>query len=612
MRNNEAGSVKLTMVMSMALTIGAFVLTTMTLTSSQIFRARQQSYRARAEALAGAGIEAGISWVKQAQNLATLQAPFHGLDTLSKTEWSQIFDDEPVQVNGQTVGFYDVWVRHTMTSGNDPLSRDLELRSEGYYQHGQGSSARGAVEHRIVRTSLRPSEVFDYAYFINNWGWLYIDNLEVNGNVRANGQFDFGGYRPTINASKRFDKIVRRPDGSHDLIDYRDDGGVYSGWDIINQSKVRGKGGRAENQYAYQEAVSMPNLTDLGMYEALATQHNSSVTVSQGLASPRTFRNVVGDDPGEPQNLYLEGTSSKPIVLDGPLIVRGNVFIKGYVTGQGAIYAGGNIYVGDDLVYKNPPTTARPRSDDEADVEAWIDANAGKDTLGLYARENIVVGNADSSDFTRYVDPWLRNASNRSDEDAGMDGIHNTRKGRDGIMGTEDDDVLEDGNWTVERYTAQQEALGLIPPGKYVGDVIPGTGEDIDGDGVEDGTIRLNDLQMSSATWNSSWAGNRPSGKSYSQLTTNSIAHLDAAFYTNHTFAMRATQSPVTMNGTVVSRNEAIVVQNSAIWNHDARLLGGGNMFGFYLPVQWDRIRTWPVRRVEERGSAPTGGGVSN
>ena len=46
--------------------------------------------------------------------------------------------------------------------------------------------------------------MFDYAYFVNNYGWMYgfnYDQLIVNGDMRANGDFDFTGGLPTVNGS---------------------------------------------------------------------------------------------------------------------------------------------------------------------------------------------------------------------------------------------------------------------------------------------------------------------------------------------------------------------------------------------------------------------------
>src|SRR5262249_8804931 len=155
------------------------------------------------------------------------------------------------------------------------------------------------------------------------------------------------------------------------------------------------------------------------------------------------------------------------------------------------------VYVADNLTYANPPTTWLPASNTEADTETWLAANTGKDFVGLFARENVVMGDFTNGTWRAYVGWWLGDPMNASQEDAGTDLIPDTRYGRDGIANTADDDPLEgDGVWTVERYTQQQYDLGLVPPGKNVGDVIPGSGEDIDGDGVFDDTLTLNDFNF--------------------------------------------------------------------------------------------------------------------
>ncbi len=46
---------------------------------------------------------------------------------------------------------------------------------------------------------------------------------------------------------------------------------------------------------------------------------------------------VHGDEGGEKQHLYLNGTVANLIVLKGPVVVRGDVLITGVVLGPGAI-----------------------------------------------------------------------------------------------------------------------------------------------------------------------------------------------------------------------------------------------------------------------------------
>ncbi|MCW5938994.1 MAG: hypothetical protein KF884_04365 [Fimbriimonadaceae bacterium] len=56
----------------------------------------------------------------------------------------------------------------------------------------------------VSRFELARSQVFDYTYFINNYGWMDgfgVNDLIVNGDMRANGNFDFLNGSPTINGS---------------------------------------------------------------------------------------------------------------------------------------------------------------------------------------------------------------------------------------------------------------------------------------------------------------------------------------------------------------------------------------------------------------------------
>lgn len=60
------------------------------------------------------------------------------------------------------------------------------------------------VVHSVVTFELRRSRVFDYTYFMNNYGWLYNfnpTNLQINGDVRANGDYEITGRGPLMNGS---------------------------------------------------------------------------------------------------------------------------------------------------------------------------------------------------------------------------------------------------------------------------------------------------------------------------------------------------------------------------------------------------------------------------
>ena len=550
-------------------------------------------------------VHEGIAFVKNARDLAALGAPFAGIDNLDSIATigaggystilgnRQLLDD-----SGAVVAEYDVLMDVASVSLG---SREVDLLAYAYvpskaeYQSGAQDAVRSDA-HARIDVALEDSEVFDYAYFINHWGWFFGNTIVANGNVRSNGQFDFGGYGAAVNGSPRYESA-----SGHDLTGYKDDnndgvtdgsdGGVYSVFQVVNAGNVQGMGGQTANQHNDAGLVKMPNLTDLGLYESKAVANAGTISIG----GTTYVSGVLGDDSGENQNLYLEGTPSNPIVIDGPVVVRGSVIISGTVTGQGSIYAGGNMYVPDDLNYADPPTTERPASNDEATTEAWRTANADKDALGLFAREHVVIGDYTNSTWQYYVNNWVNHSLNESSEDAGIDGVQNTADGPDGISGTADDDVLEgDGTWTVTTYTSQDATLGLIPAGKSVGDVIPGSGEDIDGDGLQDGTTQMSEFNIPANLSGSDWAGNLSGTPNFSDVSSIYISKIDANLYTNHTFAalMLAWGDEIDINGSIVSRNESIIYGADGInMNHDARMLAGGaEAYGLYLPKSWKPI----------------------
>lgn len=568
----------------------------------------------RARALARTGFERGVRFLNQAVAASNAYGPLLGIQNLfSNGSPLTPFVAEPVLEGGRQVGAFSV----SMTLESQTTeSVVVRLDCTGYLPDAPANLPPGreleAWESLSVSVeyALEPSDVFDYAYFINNWGWFYGSTIVANGSVRSNGQFDAAGYAPWVNSQPFYESVswdgVNATlsgyiDDNGDGLADGNDGGIFAGWDIVDVQNVRGTGGNAENQHDFQGAVEMPNLSDLTQVEQHALDLGSSVSIGGTQVSNAVF----GDEPGETGNLYLVGTATDPIVLDGPLVVRGNVIISGYVTGQGSIYAEGNVYVPDSVKYVDPPSTPRPADTTQAATEAWLSANWDKDFLGLFAAESIVVGDHTNPTWRYYVGHWMASSMNQSAEDAGEDGIPNTAAGRDGILGTADDDVLEgDGVFTVETYTQAHADLGLIPPGYSVGDPIPGTGEDIDGDGVFDPTITLADIDLPVPLDPAYWGGNIPAGgvSDYSDISTLYASQLDAVFYTNHTFAWLVLgSSPARINGALVSRNEDIVYGTPSIeMNYDCRLLGGNSgMAGELLPkvVQSPRIVLW--RRLD-------------
>ncbi|MCH2580106.1 MAG: hypothetical protein MK133_02790, partial [Planctomycetes bacterium] len=181
------------------------------------------------------------------------------------------------------------------------------------------------------------------------------------------------------------------------------------------------------------------------------------------------------------------------------------------------------------------------------------------------------------------------------------------------------DDFLEDdGVWTVSHYTEEDAERNLIPEGKVPGDVIPGSGEDIDGDGDYDGTTRMSEFDLRQPLSREHWAGNLQEGQEpYSDVSNSEIGRLDAAFYTNHTFAAVVSNPAgrIQINGAVVSRNESIIYAADGLeLNHDERLPGRGtSQSGFDSPLGWDPVRFihWEFDRPLPEDAITTAGNIS-
>ena len=197
--------------------------------------------------------------------------------------------------------------------------------------------------------------------------------------------------------------------------------------------------------------------------------------------------------------------------------MTGGIIVLGKVSGQGSLYTSGNVYLPNGLLYDNPPKPHLPgfgpptgtgygnvaktgfASMATEDIQAWrtltsATSPAGTyavrdaDLVGLFARENIIIGRFTGGNSWGSVDSWLANADNQSKEDLGIDNLPNTG------------DTNENNNvWNVKYYAADgqgQCGSGLLPAGYAIGDVIPGSGEDIDGDARFDDRIQRGSLNV--------------------------------------------------------------------------------------------------------------------
>lgn len=135
---------------------------------------------------------------------------------------SQRFDDlddrtENSSVNSPTinlagnidgVGRYAAGVISSYTPNGDSYTRYVKVRCVGWIDYNNNSAVDTNEPQKIVDViavyQLARSQVFDYTYFVNNYGWMDgfdQNSLIVNGDMRANGNFSFTNGSPTVNGS---------------------------------------------------------------------------------------------------------------------------------------------------------------------------------------------------------------------------------------------------------------------------------------------------------------------------------------------------------------------------------------------------------------------------
>lgn len=110
------------------------------------------------------------------------------------------------EING--VGKFASGVIGFFSPGGDPYARMVTVRSIGWIDRNNNNLVDADEPRKTVDVvaefRLARSKVFDYTYFVNNYGWMEgfsPTTLVVNGDMRANGNFDFISGSGTVNGS---------------------------------------------------------------------------------------------------------------------------------------------------------------------------------------------------------------------------------------------------------------------------------------------------------------------------------------------------------------------------------------------------------------------------
>jgi hypothetical protein len=408
------------------------------------------------------------------------------------------------------------------------------------------ASARVNNKVRTIQATITAhpvSQVFDYEYFLNNWGWWWGATITGNGAQRANWDFDFQGG-PAVNGFIYAADLVEENEIPYNEYTMSPPFGGLAGADPLD--------------FVHPGAprVTMPNLLNFTNYIATAMANTASngiwignTQVVAGVVQNRTGSSNPGGNGGNltPQaGLYLAGSSSQPITIKGTVVIPGDLVIQGQITGQGTLYVGGNLYIANNITYANGPDfSTPPETMPPAQRDAWVQQNTSKDLVAFAVRGSVLAGDVTDPDWIN----WCYYYPGSGLEYVGDE----SHLGADGIAGTPDDNIPF-----------------LEPDGTM------GTWYDADGDGRINANYNYaTDINMDGTR--ASYIQGYPTDShsnplAYNQVATDNMGTLDGIFYTDHALAMRLAQSTVNFYGGVVSRNEQIVYQNYCYFNYDSRV----------------------------------------
>lgn len=446
---------------------------------------------------------------------------------------------------------YDAAGRTRITSCTANVIDASARYGSGIYDVYAGATVNGRTRRIYARVQWNPpSQVFDYEYFLNNWGWWWGAAITGNGDQRSNWDFDFKSS-PHVN------------------------GHVYANGNIAsNQVAVNPftttppfVGMAASNLVRYchigSQRIGMPNLKSFTDYETRATQTNGSIKINGA-----TIVNKVYSNASSAHGVYLDGTTN-PIVITGTVVVYGDVIIKGKVTGQGTLYVGGNLYLAGNVQYNSPPNYActaengttyvkssdlpsgeptAPNTLAPSSRDAWVDNNINKDLVAFAVRETVVGGKVNTNSSN-----WKANCYDASSYGLSHIGDE-SQLGADGIRGTADDGI------------AFSHGLGTTPSAWY----------DADGDGVIDSNYNYtNQLEMNStriAKIDNYPKDNKNAALDYNgSVASDAISLVDGIFYTNHAMAVYTTAAS-TWRGALVLRDETIIFSSTLSFFYDPRV----------------------------------------
>ena len=186
----RAGNVLATVLVGMAIvliTVGSFLYVgTQGVRMVQRWRTGDQMMLVAQSAMERAKMDILNNFTNYAENAANYMTGFNWFNTWNSTSLGQTY----VYAAPQNVAYSNCAITITIVSVSTSgwMSRDVVVQCRA-----TNSSVPGLVRgvQETIRYQMGRSPIFNHAYFINNFGWLYGSGITVQGDVRANGNFAF-------------------------------------------------------------------------------------------------------------------------------------------------------------------------------------------------------------------------------------------------------------------------------------------------------------------------------------------------------------------------------------------------------------------------------------
>lgn len=407
--------------------------------------------------------EAGVQRI-----LVTLWRPFRSIqkfDTLDDTLEGASIESPKGTVTGVTINNETFSAAVVGYSEVDSYNRRLSIRSVSWVDKNTNGSLDTDETRKIVDVvtvfSLGRSQVFDYTYFVNNYGWMTgfgKNDLIVNGDMRANGNFDFSGGTPTINGSvyasandklvpaaqgivnitpnqtdnstynsannpvrrQAYDAARHGAKGSEEYEKWRDfiydkDGqivnGGISGSVIGSSSGFKTYPGNLLDSTPTSEVI-MPDLSDITRYTSLSNSYvDTRPTFDNGVANPnynlgafvKVWNQSLNGGAGAYQTISTNGVVTGSAALIGtsahPIQIHGPVTFTQDCAIKGYVQGQGTVYTGRNVHVVGSIMYKNPPDFSGTNQQQIDNNNSAKDMLALAARGSIIMGNVKNFAF---------------------------------------------------------------------------------------------------------------------------------------------------------------------------------------------------------------------